>query len=216
MRNQAGFCERCFVDEVGEAISKIADDAMAAGGRFEGYSDSAASNLKVLRNVFVNGDAWFRSGDLMRRDSAGFFYFVDRIGDSFRWKGENVSTSEVCESVSTCPGVIDAIVYGVAVPGAEGRACMAAVVCDASFDIQSFARHVAERLPEYAQPVFLRILAAIEMTPTFKPQKLALMRTGYDCTATTDSLYVREKERGVFVKLDAAVFARIQSGAMRL
>ena len=99
---------------------------MDAGGRFEGYTDKAASDLKVLRNVFVNGDAWFRSGDLMRQDSAGFFYFVDRIGDTFRWKGENVSTSEVAETLSTCPGVIEAIVYGVAVPGAEGRAGMAA------------------------------------------------------------------------------------------
>jgi len=216
MRNDAGFCERCSTDEVGEAISQISGDAQDVGGRFEGYIDEAASDSKVLRNVFVNGDAWFRSGDLMRRDSAGFFYFVDRIGDTFRWKGENVSTSEVAESICAYPGVIEVSVYGVAVPGMEGRAGMAAVVCDKSFDIGGFGRHLAARLPEYARPVFLRILSEIEMTATFKPKKQELMRAGYASAATTDRLYVKERASGVFVPLEAALFERIQSGELRL
>ena len=216
VRSDAGFCERCATDEVGEAISKIAGDAMDAGGRFEGYTDAAASNLKVLRNVFVNGDAWFRSGDLMRRDSAGFFYFVDRVGDTFRWKSENVSTSEVAETLDTCAGVVEAIVYGVAVPGIEGRAGMAALVCDERFEIGILERHLSERLPEYARPVFLRILSKLDMTATFKPKKQELMRAGYDCTATTDSLFVRERQSGVFLKLDATLFERIQAGELPL
>jgi fatty-acyl-CoA synthase len=216
MRGEAGFCEQCSTDEVGEAISKISDNALDAGGRFEGYTDKAASDAKVLRNVFKKGDAWFRSGDLMRRDGGGFFYFVDRIGDTFRWKGENVSTSEVAETVSTCPGVIEAIVYGVAVPGADGRAGMAALVCDATFDIASLERHLADRLPEYARPVFLRILRKIEMTATFKPKKQELMRAGFDRTVTTDPIYVKDREHGVFLELDASLLARIQSGALRL
>jgi fatty-acyl-CoA synthase len=215
VRNDAGFCERCATDEAGEAISKISADAMDAGGRFEGYTDKAATDLKVLRNVFINGDAWFRSGDLMRRDNAGFFYFVDRVGDSFRWKGENVSASEVGEAVATCPGVIEAIIFGVAVPGAEGRAGMAAIVCDARFEIKRFERHVTERLPEYARPVFLRIVSEIEQTATFKPKKQQLVRAGYDPAATTDSIYVKQRDIG-YVALDAAVFARIQAGEMRL
>jgi fatty-acyl-CoA synthase len=215
-RSAAGFCERCATDEVGEAISRISADANDTGGRFEGYTDEAASSLKVLRNVFVKGDAWFRSGDLMRQDGGGFFYFVDRVGDTFRWKGENVSTSEVAETVSTCPGVIEAIVYGVAVPGADGRAGMAALVCDATFEIASLERHLADRLPEYARPVFLRILRKIEMTATFKPKKQELMRAGFDRTVTTDPIYVKDREHGVFLELDASLLARIQSGALRL
>jgi fatty-acyl-CoA synthase len=216
MRGAAGFCAHCSTDEVGEAISKISVDAMDVGGRFEGYTDKAASDAKVLRNVFEKGDAWFRSGDLMRRDSAGFFYFVDRIGDTFRWHGENVSTTEVAETLSKCPGVIEAIVYGVAVPGTEGRAGMAALICDERFEIGAFERHLCGCLPEYARPVFIRILKKLAFTGTFKLKKQELTGTGYDPAATADSLYVKERQSGVFLKLDAAVFERIQSGERRI
>jgi fatty-acyl-CoA synthase len=216
VRNEAGLCERCAMNEVGEAISKISENRMDAGGRFEGYTDKAASDLKILRNVFVAGDAWFRSGDLMRKDGAGFFYFVDRVGDTFRWKGENVSTSEVAEIIAACPGVIESIAYGVAIPGTEGRAGMAAVVCDAAFDIGAFERHVAERLPEFARPVFLRILGEIAITATFKPKKQDLVRDGYDPTATTDAIYFNDRSRQAYVKLEAALFERIQGGQLRL
>ena len=97
---------------------------------FDGYSDQEASDRKVLRDVFVAGDRWFRTGDLMRKDRAGYYYFIDRIGDTFRWKGENVSTTEVAAVIAACRGVIDAVVYGVAIPGIEGRAGMAAITTD--------------------------------------------------------------------------------------
>lgn len=216
VRDAAGFCEACSTNEVGEAVSKMSENPMVAGGRFEGYTDLAASERKVLRNVFVTGDAWFRSGDLMRRDSAGFFYFVDRVGDTFRWKGENVSTTEVAEVVSNCSGVIDSIVYGVAIPGSEGRAGMAAVVCTEAFDLGEFERHVAERLPDYARPVFVRILGQIVMTSTFKPKKQEFARAGFDPQATTDPIYVRDRDSARYVRLDAKMFTRIQGGAMRL
>jgi fatty-acyl-CoA synthase len=216
VRNAAGFCARCATDEVGEAISKIAANRTDPGGRFEGYTDAGASELKILRDVFVAGDAWFRSGDLMRKDRAGFFYFVDRIGDTFRWKGENVSTAEVALVIGAGPGVVEAIVYGVAIPGTEGRAGMAAVVCGAAFDLAALERHLAERLPEYARPVFLRVLGAIQVTATFKPMKQDLARDGYDPAATSDSLYVYERARAGFVPLDGKLFARIQSGELRL
>jgi fatty-acyl-CoA synthase len=216
LRNAAGFCERCSTDEVGEAISKIAAGALEAGGRFEGYTDKAATDLKVMRDVFIVGDAWFRSGDLMRRDRAGFFYFVDRVGDTFRWKGENVSTSEVADALVGCAGVVEAIVYGVTVPRAEGRAGMAALVCDSSFDIGHFEQHIAERLPEYARPVFLRVLNSIDMTATFKPKKQDLVRAGFDYSTTADALFVKDKASGMFLKLDAATAARIESHELRL
>jgi fatty-acyl-CoA synthase len=216
IRQADGFCSRCDADEPGEAISRILDDASRPGGKFDGYSDAAATNTKVLRNVFQAGDAWFRSGDLMRKDREGFFYFVDRIGDTFRWKGENVSTTEVAETVAAYPGVIEAIVYGVTVPGAEGRAGMAAIVVDATFDLAGYARHLTERLPEYARPLFLRFRANIEMTSTFKPRRQDLVRDGYDPARTTDALYVNDRTSQTFLKIDTAVVERINAGVVRL
>ena len=107
------------VGEIGEALGRIGEDP---GARFEGYSELAETEKKILRDLFKAGDAWMRTGDLMRRDAHGFYIFVDRIGDTFRWKGENVATFEVASALRACPGVKEAIVYGVAVPGAEGRA----------------------------------------------------------------------------------------------
>ena len=122
LRNSSGFCERCADSEAGEALGRIGKDP---GARFEGYSEDIETERKTLRDVFEVGDAWMRTGDLMRRDPDGFYTFVDRIGDTFRWKGENVSTFEVASVLRACPGVQDAFVYGVAVPGADGRAGMA-------------------------------------------------------------------------------------------
>jgi len=216
VRNAAGRCERCATDETGEALSRISENRADAGGRFEGYTDPGASERKILRDVFVAGDAWFRSGDLMRKDAAGFFYFVDRVGDTFRWKGENVSTSEVAEIISAYAGVVDVIVYSVAVPATEGRAGMAALVPSAAFDIGAFERHLAEGLPDYARPVFVRVLGEIAVTSTFKPKKQDLVRDGYDPTATTDPIYFNDRSRPGFVQLDGALFERIQGGHLRV
>ena len=130
VRNAEGFCIKCDVDEIGEAIGKIVNDPEKPSNRFEGYARAEESEKKILRNVFERDDAWFRTGDLMRKDANGYFFFADRIGDTFRWKGENVSTTEVTEAINTFPGIKDANVYGVGVPGNEGRAGMAAIVCD--------------------------------------------------------------------------------------
>src|SRR5260370_40313526 len=100
VRNSEGFCISCSANETGEALGKILDDSSGRGSQFEGYSDKDASDRKVLRNVFVNGDAWFRTGDLMRKDDRGYFYFIDRVGDTFRWKCENVSSPAADETIS--------------------------------------------------------------------------------------------------------------------
>ena len=189
---------------------------MRPGSRFEGYTDKEAAERKILRNVFVQGDAWFRSGDLMRRDERGYFYFVDRLGDTFRWKGENVSTTQVADTIALCPGVVEALVYGVTIPGTEGRAGMAGVVVSPDFDPIALRQHLAARLPEYARPLFLRVRDAIETTGTFKPTKQRLSREGYDPIATTDALYFDDREREAFVKLDAVLYKRIRAGVLRL
>ncbi len=158
-------------------------------GRFEGYADAEATSRKVLRNVFKQGDSWYRTGDLMRRDERGFYYFVDRVGDTYRWKGENVSTAEVLTALTASRGVVDGVVYGVAVPGADGRAGTAALLVNADFDLEIFRAEVAQRLPPYARPVFLRILSTLEATGTFKPRKQDLVQAGFDPGRIPDPLY---------------------------
>ena len=156
VRGPDGFCIKCQPGEIGEAISKIINDPKRPSQRFEGYADPGATEKKVLRDAFEKGDRWFRTGDLMRKDADGYFYFVDRIGDTFRWKGENVATSEVSEAITAFPGIKEANVYGVRVPGAEGRVGMAALVVDDELDLDGFGRHVTQQLAAYARPVFLR------------------------------------------------------------
>src|SRR5262249_35182107 len=176
VRDSRGFCVEFGVDEAGEVIGKIHKSSIQPGARFEGYTSQAETDKKILRNVFRKGDVWFRTGDLMRRDARGYFYFVDRIGDTFRWKGENVSTAEVQEAIGAFEGALEANVYGVAVPGHEGRAGMAALVVSDNFNLAAFPEHLAARLPEYARPVFLRIRREIEVTSTFKQKKVDLAR----------------------------------------
>ena len=135
----------------------------------------------MLRDVFKAGDAWYRTGDLMRRDAAGFYYFVDRVGETYRWKGENVSTAEVLTALAASPGVKEGVVYGVSVPNADGRAGMAALVVDGAFDLAPSIAHVGRAACQPTRrPVFVRLLPALESTGTFKPRKQDLMRAGFD------------------------------------
>jgi fatty-acyl-CoA synthase len=214
VRNPAGLCQRCEPDELGEALGRIVAEG-SAEGRFDGYTDPAASERKILRNVFAKGDAWFRSGDLMRRDAAGFLYFVDRIGDTFRWKGENVATGEVAEAVCGWPQVREATVYGVAIPGQDGRAGMVALVADGEFDIAGLRSHLANRLPEYARPVFVRVMREMEATGTFKPMKQELVAAAFNPSVTTDVMYVNDRESDSYRRLDPTMFDRIQAGQFR-
>jgi fatty-acyl-CoA synthase len=216
LRDERGRCIRCHPGEVGEAIGRILEGHASLGSRFEGYTDAQDSAQKVLRDVFEPGDAWFRTGDLMRKDEAGYFYFVDRVGDTFRWKGENVSTSEVSEAITPFPGIVEASVYGVTIPGTEGRAGMAALVVEGELDLVALRRHLVDRLPEYAHPLFLRIVNEIGVTVTFKHRKRELMRQGYDPAAIHDAIYFNDRDRGGFVRLDQARYDRIQAGLVRL
>ncbi|HEV7610444.1 MAG TPA: long-chain-acyl-CoA synthetase [Steroidobacteraceae bacterium] len=215
-RNGEGFCERCRPNEVGEAVGLIPAAGTGLAGRFEGYADPQASARKILRNVFKEGDSWYRTGDLMRRDERGFYYFVDRVGETFRWKGENISTADVLTALMASRGVCDGIVYGVAVPGADGRAGTAALVVDAQFDLSAFRADVARRLPVYARPVFLRLLRAIDFTGTFKPRKLELLDEGFDPARIEDPLYFDDPRAQAYVPLDAALFAAISAGTVRI
>jgi fatty-acyl-CoA synthase len=216
LRDAQGFCIPCAANETGEAIGRIVNDPKKPGGRFEGYARNHDSERKILRNVFKKGDAWFRTGDLMRRDKHGYYYFVDRIGDTFRWKGENVSTTEVTEAVTTFPNISEANVYGVAVPGHEGRAGMAAIVCNGICDLAGLYRHLHDRLPPYACPLFLRIRKDIELTPTFKQRKVDLTGQGFDPAQSNDPIFFNDIAAGRFVPLDTELYRRIRAGDIKL
>ncbi len=211
LRDSAGRCIACGPDEAGEAIGRID----GAARRFDGYTDAAASARRILHDVFAPGDRWFRTGDLMRRDAAGFFYFVDRLGDTFRWKGENVSTADVASVLAACPNVADAVVYGVAVPGTEGKAGMAALAVDAAFSLTALQAHMTAKLPGYARPLFVRLCAAIETTETFKLKKAALARDSFS-EAGADPVWFFDSADGGFVPCDAALRARLATGMARL
>jgi fatty-acyl-CoA synthase len=215
IRGEDGLCIACPRGEAGEAIGRIGH-ADQGGGRFEGYTDAAESEKKILRDVFAKGDAWFRTGDLMMLDALGYFHFVDRVGDTFRWKGENVATGEVNDAIRDCPGVRDASTYGVNVPGSDGRAGMAAIVAGDGFDLKAFAEHLSRRLPIYAIPVFVRLCETLDATETFKQKKQQLIRNGFDPATVDGPLFVRDPGTGDYRPLDAAVHARIADGRIQL
>jgi fatty-acyl-CoA synthase len=215
-RNENGFCIRCVVNEAGEAIGKVQNDPASAGSRFEGYTSASETEKKILRHVFAAGDAWVRTGDLMRKDEKGFFYFVDRVGDTFRWKGENVATSEVAQELCAFEGILHTSVYGVAIPGNEGRAGMAAIVCEGVLDLPALHRHLAERLPAYARPLFLRLCPQAELTGTFKYTKTDLVRQGFNPSQCADPLYFNHPELRAYAALDAPLYDSILAGAIRL
>ena len=211
IRGPDGRCQEAAADEAGKCLGEIKADARSS---YVGYADKAASEKKVLHDAFRQGDAWFRTGDLLRKDAEGYFFFVDRIGDTFRWKGENVSTSEVAGALAQAPGVKETNVYGVRVSDLDGRAGMAGLVVDKGFDPARFGAFAEGRLPPYAAPVFLRLLPEIAVTGTFKYRKLDLVADGFDPDKVKDPLYVRGP-RG-YQKLTKPVFAKIMSGEMRL
>ncbi len=218
VRGPDGLCIAVPTGEIGELVGEISDDPKKPGNRFDGYSDGDASRAKVLRDVFAKGDAWFRTGDLLRKDAQGYYYFVDRIGDTFRWKGENVATSEVAETIATYPGVQDVTVYGVKVPGRDGRAGMASIVVDRAdaFDLDGFPAFLRQHLPDYACPVFLRFSEALALTGTFKQRKTDLVREGFDPACVSEPLFYRDPETRRFAPLDGSVAERVAGGSLRV
>lgn len=211
LRTPDGQYVRAAAGETGELVAEVLPGPGLAGF-FEGYTSTAETERKLLRNVFREGDVWFRTGDLVRFDAEDYYYFVDRVGDTYRWKSENVATQEVETILAQAPGVAVANVYGVRVPGHEGRAGMAALTPDDGFDFDpaAFHAHARTHLAPYAVPVFLRITAAPAMTTTYKLVKTALQRQGYSPAATGgDALYVADAMAGTYVPLTDTALARL-------
>ena len=214
-RGTDGGCILVGVGETGEAVARI-ELGEGSSASFDGYVSREDSDRKILRDVFEPGDVWMRSGDLMRKDARGYYYFCDRLGDSFRWKGENVSSFEVAQVLAACPGVRDANVYGVEVPGFEGRAGMAALAVSDDFDLDRLRQSVDAALPPYARPLFLRLCETLETTGTFKHKKQVLAAQGFETEETAGALYFARPGANGYVPLDAAMRQRICAGEFRL
>jgi len=213
-RGSDGFCVRADDNEVGELIAEIRNDD--ARFRFEGYQTKEATQKKILRDVFNKGDAWFRTGDLLRRDNLGYFYFVDRVGDTYRWRAENVATGEVAAALSKFKGITQANVYGVEVPGYDGRAGMGAIVSEGAPDMKALKAHIEANLPHYAQPVFLRLSEESDTTSTFKFKKTNLVKAGFNPANISEPIYFANPASGEYEKVTTEIFNKICSGAIRL
>ena len=211
IRDENGFCIPCDIDEVGEAIGKIAVE-----GSFEGYVDKKATKKKILTDVFEKGDQYFRSGDLLSKDDLGYIYFADRIGDTFRWKGENVATSEVAEAFAGFDGILEANVYGVSIPGSDGKAGMVALSTNKDIDLDKLYQKLSSSLPPYAQPLIIRIKNEIEITGTFKHRKVELVKEGYDPKNISEPLYFCDHQSKKYIPLDNDLFGSINNQEIKL
>jgi fatty-acyl-CoA synthase len=215
VRGSDGHAVSCDPGEPGELLGRVGTEGAM---EYDGYTDRAATARKVLRDVFAPGDAWFRTGDLLRRDADGYYYFVDRIGDTFRWKGENVATQEVADVLNGAPGVTESTVYGVRIPGEDGRAGMAALVLTegASFDAAAFFAHAERHLPRYAMPAVVRLVHAVDVTGTLKQRKQRFVAEGFDTSAVADPLFLRDDAARRYVPLTAALLDDLRQGRLRL
>jgi len=212
----SGHCVLVADGEPGLLLGKITEKTS-----FEGYTSKEETEKKILRDIFETGDAWFNTGDLMKTVDVGFslglrhFQFVDRVGDTFRWKSENVSTNEVGEIINAHTQIDFCNVYGVEIPKADGRAGMASLVLTEgldTLDIESFSSHVNEHLPAYARPVFLRIQSEMDTTGTFKMVKGELRKEGYDLDQVNDLIFVLKPRSDTYVRLTEDFAAILKAG----
>ena len=211
LRDARGFLVKVPKGGTGLLLGEISERAP-----FDGYTDRKSSDAKVLCDVFKKGDRWFNTGDLVRDQGYRHIQFVDRVGDTFRWKGENVATTEVESALNGFPGIEQAVVYGVALPGADGRAGMAALTLIGTFDGAALARHLCATLPAYAVPLFVRLKGEQEVTGTFKFKKVDLKREGFDPGSISEPLYVLADRSQGYESLNTKLFEQIQQGALRL
>ena len=185
---------------------------------FDGYTDAKASEKKILHDVFKNGDSWFNTGDLVRDQGYKHIQFVDRLGDTFRWKGENVATTEVEAAFKHVDQIDQAVVYGVQVPNCDGRAGMAAITMQngENLDTLALAETLFNALPGYAIPLFVRIRTEHEITGTFKNRKVELKNEGFDLQKVSEPLYMLDSSARNYVPLTAAMQQQIDSGDVRV
>ena len=215
VRTADGRCIEVAQGESGLLLIQVTDSS-----KFEGYTSADESQKKLIKDAFKAGDVYFNSGDLMKTVDVGFafgrkhYQFIDRIGDTFRWKSENVSTNEVAELINNFDDIISTTVYGVRIPGSDGKAGMAAIVLKEdvhirSMDMASLSKHVVDSLPSYARPLFIRILKALPTTTTHKLQKNDLRDSAYHLDKVQDDLLVMKPQSHCYCKLDSDYYDQI-------
>ncbi|XP_011365131.1 long-chain fatty acid transport protein 1 isoform X1 [Pteropus vampyrus] len=215
LRDAQGLCIPCQAGEPGLLVGQINQQDPLR--RFDGYISESATSKKIAHSVFHKGDSAYLSGDMLVMDELGYMYFRDRGGDTFRWRGENVSTTEVEGVLSRLLGQTDVAVYGVAVPGVEGKAGMAAIADPhGQLSPSALYQELQKVLAPYARPIFLRLLPQVDITGTFKIQKTRLQREGFDPHQISDRLFFLDLKQGHYLPLDQDVYTRICSGAFAL
>ncbi|MFZ5895229.1 MAG: AMP-binding protein [Myxococcota bacterium] len=212
VRDAHGRAIECADDEPGELLLRLRPSRERPTGDYLGYVGESAAGERIVRDVFEPGDVYCRSGDLLRRDRGGHFFFVDRLGDTFRFKSENVSTREVEDALAGLPGVNSLVVVGVRLPAFDGKLGLAVLEATPSFSMAEFAARAAA-LPRAMRPCFVRVTERIALTPSLKYKKSAFALQGVDPSRTADALYFRDGDE--YRRLDVAAFERIQSGAQR-
>ena len=180
--------------------------------KFDGYTNKEATEKKIIRNVFKKGDQWFRTGDLLKKDKKGFVYFVDRIGDTFRWKGENVATTEVCSIISNYKDIEEAIVYGIKLEKYDGNPGMVYIKINKDIDFNKLYLYLKKDLPQYSIPCFIKIIKDIDMTGTFKYKKFNLKNDGIN----GEDIYIINKKENNYIKLDDNIRNDINNGKLQL
>ncbi|XP_022071390.2 long-chain fatty acid transport protein 1-like [Acanthochromis polyacanthus] len=215
LRDAQGLCIPCPPGEPGMLVGCINHTDPLR--RFDGYADKDSTNNKIAHSVFKMGDSAYISGDVLVMDEYGYMYFKDRSGDTFRWRGENVSTTEVEGVLSRLLGHTDVAVYGVSVPGVEGKAGMAAIAPEGGqLDLDVFLIAVQKALPSYARPVFLRIMPSVDTTGTFKIQKVRLQREGYKPQDTSEKIYFLNSRAGCYEAVTHELYNAIMEGKVSL
>ena len=213
IRDEKGFMQKVAVGETGLLLGEISE-----GNPFAGYTSKAATDSKIVKNVFQEGDAWVNTRDLLRSIGYGHAQFADRTGDTFRWKGENVSTTEVEEVTNTLSQISLSTVYGVKMPGGDGRAGMIAIIPECNiddFDLKGLGDHLQRALPSYAVPRFVRLNKNIECTPTHKIKKVLLKNEGFDPARVNDALFVLLPGESKYQPLTRDIYLKIRAGEYR-
>ncbi|XP_069783473.1 long-chain fatty acid transport protein 1-like isoform X6 [Narcine bancroftii] len=211
VRGPEGLCVPCKPGEPGQLVGRINQQDPLR--RFDGYANESTTSEKIAYNVFTKGDCAYLTGDVLLMDDLGYMYFKDRSGDTFRWRGENVSTAEVEGTLSHLLNLTDVAVYGVQVPGVEGKAGMAAIAdAEGKLNPEHLYQELKAVLPPYARPLFLRIMPAVDTTSTFKIQKIRLRKQGFDPEQTRDKLYFLDSKHSKYIPLDMTVYEMILAG----
>ena len=208
VRNSSGFCEAADYNEPGELIGKIIQNDLLR--EYIGYKGLPnQTQKKLLTDVFKTGDRFFRTGDIIKMDELGYVYFTDRGGDTFRWRGENVSTTEVENTTTKVYKNLQVACYGVEIPGAEGRAGMIAIVQEDDVDMDELSRELQQRLPPYAVPLFVRVVDKLEYTATEKIIKRHLKEESFDVNRINDPLFFLDPASKTYIPLNEGVYKKI-------